>query len=107
MKLGNKTKGYWCKEGYIRTCGNTYDNKDYHNNFTHLTNDAIQHKAHNYGRFEEGNKLSFKDLQRYLDHEHPRLSFSKNLYPKLKEMACDVIKASWRSIGQGNTAPVF
>ena len=28
----------------------------------HLTNDAVQKKSDNYGRFEKGNKVSFDDF---------------------------------------------
>lgn len=35
--------------------------------YIHLTNDAVQQHSDNYGRFEEGNKLSYPELQRYLD----------------------------------------
>ena len=33
----------------------------------HLTNDAIQKKGDEYGKFEKGNKLSFDELGKYLE----------------------------------------
>jgi len=33
----------------------------------HLTNDAVQKKSEDYGRFESGNKLSYAEFQKYLD----------------------------------------
>ena len=33
----------------------------------HLTNDAVQKKGEEYGKFEQGNKISFLEFQRYLD----------------------------------------
>jgi tubulin polyglutamylase TTLL1/tubulin monoglycylase TTLL3/8 len=33
----------------------------------HLTNDAVQKFADDYGKFEAGNKLSYTDFQNYLD----------------------------------------
>ena len=33
----------------------------------HLTNDAVQKKSDDYGKFEAGNKLSYLDFQKYLD----------------------------------------
>lgn len=35
----------------------------------HLTNDAIQKKGDDYGKYEPGNKLSFSELQRYFEGE--------------------------------------
>jgi hypothetical protein len=32
----------------------------------HLTNDAIQAKGSEYGKYEPGNKLSFADLSKYI-----------------------------------------
>lgn len=36
----------------------------------HLTNDAIQKFGEDYGKFEPGNKLSFSDFQKYLNHTY-------------------------------------
>jgi hypothetical protein len=33
----------------------------------HLTNDAIQKKASDYGKFEKGNKVTFEEYQNFLD----------------------------------------
>lgn len=33
----------------------------------HLTNDAVQSQGQHYGRFEKGNKISYAQLQRYLN----------------------------------------
>ena len=37
----------------------------------HLTNDAIQKKSEDYGKYENGNKISFQDFQKYLDTAFP------------------------------------
>lgn len=41
--------------------------KNLANKMIHLTNDAVQKKSDDYGKYENGNKLSFADFQRYLD----------------------------------------
>jgi len=33
----------------------------------HLTNDAVQKNSETYGKYEAGNKLSYRDIQRYLE----------------------------------------
>jgi len=56
----------------------------------HLTNDAIQKKSDNYGKYEPGNKLSYAELQRYLDGLVPNgrnLDFYSNALPKMKQIA--------------------
>jgi hypothetical protein len=39
--------------------------------YIHLTNNAVQKNATTYGAFEDGNQLSFKDLQRYITEHFP------------------------------------
>ena len=55
----------YVREGYIRTSSENFDlslsEKD--NYFIHLTNNAIQKNNENYGKFENGNQLSFEDLE--------------------------------------------
>ena len=36
------------------------------NKFIHLTNDAIQYRSSDYGKFEEGNKIGWKKFQMWL-----------------------------------------
>jgi hypothetical protein len=57
-------KGYWYQEGYIRTSSAIFSLKNLNNNLIHLTNDAVQAKSEDYGKFEQGNKvpLIFRSL---------------------------------------------
>lgn len=54
-------KAYWYKEGYLRTCCKEF-NTDPNNIYGHLTNDAVQKKHKDYGKYEPCNKLSYVDL---------------------------------------------
>lgn len=56
-------KGFFYDEGYIRTSSREYNVKKLHNKLIHLTNDAVQKRAEDYGKFEAGNKVSFKEYQ--------------------------------------------
>jgi len=60
---------YFFKEGYLRTSSTEYkidlDNVD--NKFVHLTNNAVQKHSNSYGNYEDGNQMSFKYFQKYLD----------------------------------------
>jgi tubulin--tyrosine ligase len=63
---GNEFRGYFYREGYLRTSSREYDIKDIGNRYVHLTNDAIQKKSSDYGKFETGNKISYDDFQELL-----------------------------------------
>lgn len=56
-------KGYIYDDGYIRTSSREYNIKKLNNKLIHLTNDAIQKKSDDYGKYEAGNKISFKEYQ--------------------------------------------
>lgn len=64
-------KGYWYKEGYIRTSSTAFSLKNMGDKFIHLTNDAVQKYGDDYGKFENGNKVSFYEFQKYLDATYP------------------------------------
>jgi tubulin monoglycylase TTLL3/8 len=67
-----------------------------------LTNDAVQKKCDDYGKFEYGNKVfyfksiylkvSFEDFSRYIEKNY-NSSFFNDLYPKIKEISIDSIKS--------------
>lgn len=54
--------GFHYEEGYLRTSCTEFKNQDFSNKFMHLTNDAIQKNAPDYGKYEYGNKLSYADF---------------------------------------------
>lgn len=63
----------------------------------HLTNDAIQKHCENYGKYEEGNKISYTELQRYFDCTYPNRKYSlvDEFYPRIKAIGLDAFKASY------------
>ena len=108
MKIGGSIRGYWCREGYIRTSSSEFKQSEYKNPYIHLTNDAIQAHSENYGKFEEGNKISFNNFQKYLDFKYNcKYNFQKEVYPKLQSMALDSMKASIESLGIDHPGEVF
>ena len=60
-------RGYYYEDGYLRTSSKEYSTSKLKNRFVHLTNDAIQKHCNDYGRFENGNKLTYKEFQDYID----------------------------------------
>jgi hypothetical protein len=74
-------KAYFYEDGYLRTSSREYTLDNYCSKIIHLTNDAVQKRDENYGKFESGNKLSFSEFQRYLDIEY---STKRDILPKIK-----------------------
>ena len=67
--------------------------------FIHLTNDAIQKKGDNYGKYEEGNKLSYPEFQRYLDTRFKGENWQMaGLHEKMKRMAGEAVRATYSRI---------
>lgn len=64
----HELKVYFFKEGYVRTSSAMYSMKEetFDDVSIHLTNNAIQKYGENYGKYEEGNQLSFKFLSGYI-----------------------------------------
>lgn len=75
----------------------------------HLTNDAIQKNSANYGKYEEGNKISYAEFQRYMDSTYPdkKYSFVESTYPKMREIATDSIKATYLQMDPDETEHNF
>ena len=66
----------------------------------HLTNDAVQKKSEDYGKFENANKISFTDFQKYLDNTYPECeyNFANQVYPHMIKLATDAIRATSLSL---------
>ncbi|CAK94059.1 unnamed protein product (macronuclear) [Paramecium tetraurelia] len=92
-QLNNIFRAYWYEDGYIRTSSEEFDLDDPANLYVHLTNDAIQKYADTYGKYENGNKLSLSEFQRYLENQSKKYNFYKDLYPQLIEIATISIKS--------------
>ena len=63
---GDQFRGYFYKEGYIRTSSYEFNLGDLEDRDVHLTNDAVQDRNEEYGKYEPGNKMSQKDFCEYL-----------------------------------------
>lgn len=60
--INGNTKAYYYSEGYLRTSCREFSLNNLSNRLVHLTNDAVQKKAEDYGKFEPGNKLSYAEF---------------------------------------------
>lgn len=93
-------QGYFYLDGYLRTASKEFTCKETSNPLIHLTNDAIQKHSSEYGKFENGNKLAYRDFQKYLDSSYPdkKISFNSTILPNIKEIVQDTMKASFLKI---------
>ena len=94
--MGGKLRAFFFEEcGYIRTSCKEYDLENLDSKYVHLTNDAIQKNSQHYGKFENGNKVSFPQFQRYIDQEYPdkRVNFHAHVVPQMREVMADSIRA--------------
>jgi len=79
--VNGNMQGYFYQDGYLRTACREYNVKNVQNRLIHLTNDAIQNRCADYGKFENGNKLSYTDFQKYLDSMGIKCDFMKTMLP--------------------------
>ena len=93
-------QAYSYADGYLRITSTEYSTKDISNNLIHLTNDAIQKYSEEYGKFEDGNKLSYKDFQRYLDFHcsDKKVNFFNDILPNIKILIKDSIQSVFLDI---------
>lgn len=93
-------QGYFYLDGYLRTTSSEFSIRDIKNPLIHLTNDAIQKNSSEYGKFESGNKLSYRDFQRFLDQQHTErnINFIGNILPKMKEIVKETVCAAYLAI---------
>ena len=87
-------KEYWYEEGYIRTSSYLFNIHTFDPEI-HLTNDAIQKKYPDYGRYEPANKISYSEFQSYLNTTFPerKYDFKRDVLPKMKTIARDSVKS--------------
>lgn len=98
-------QGYFYNEGYLRTSSKEFSLKDLADKHTHLTNDAIQKKSEDYGKFEKGNKLSFKHFQKYLDGIS--VSLQTGILPGIRNIVKDTVKCLALNVQTLNSFEVF
>jgi len=91
-------QGYYYSEGYIRTSSKEFSLNNL-NRMIHLTNDAVQKKGEDYGRFEAGNKLSYAEFQRYLDANYGEpVSFLNDILPRIIRLMKDTMLATFTKL---------
>ena len=106
--LNGVTQGYFFSEGYLRTASKNFS-LSITNKYIHLTNDAVQKHSEDYGKFENGNKMSYNDFQRYLDNHYTdkSVSFIEEILPQIKKIVRDTMQAVFLKLDPNNRAHSF
>lgn len=106
--INGNIKGYWYEEGYIRTTSYEF-NLNQLNSQIHLTNDAVQKYCKDYGKYEKGNKLSYREFQLYLDEKYGQKTydFMGLISKEIRKMTTDIVRAAYMSIDPKRRANNF
>ncbi|EGR31453.1 tubulin-tyrosine ligase family protein, putative [Ichthyophthirius multifiliis] len=100
----NNFQLYIFKEGYIRTSSEKFDisSEKLNDLIIHLTNNAIQKTDQRYQKFEQGNQLSYDQLDQNL-----KINFRQNIMPKIKEIISFTIDSVKNKINFNNRINSF
>jgi tubulin monoglycylase TTLL3/8 len=98
--INGNLKGFSHEEGYLRTSCSKYSLKNLSNRLVHLTNDSVQKRSEDYGKYETGNKLDYMEFQAYLDKTCPakNVCFERDILPQMKKITADCFRAVWGKI---------
>ncbi len=94
--VNDHVKGYFYKEGYLRTASREFSLKNLGARIVHLTNEAVQKNYEEFGRFEPGNKLTYSELQKYIETTFPEsgVNFYSELLPQIRRLVTDSMRAT-------------
>ena len=97
--FNNNLQAYFYLDGYLRTSVSEFNLENLHNRFIHLTNDAVQKKSSEYGKYEDGNKLSYQEFQEYInDTFEDKVNFCEKVIPKIKSLVRDSIISTYKKL---------
>jgi hypothetical protein len=92
--LTHKLDVYVFKEGHLKACSVNYDLTKI-DEFIHLTNYSVQKYNEHFAKYEEGNEISFKDFQLYLDKFHNQSGVSVSI---LMNKMIEIIKITMLAV---------
>ena len=96
-------RAYFFKDCYVRTSSKKYSLTSLSDREAHLTNDAVQKNSKTYGKFEDGNKLSFEEWQETIlkDYPHaPHNIVEGKFRPEIMRLSAISIAAGAEDLGR-------
>jgi hypothetical protein len=97
---------YFYKYGYIRTSSEDF-NLSHNAKYVHLTNNCFQCNGEKYGKFEEGNTLSFEKFNEYLSSIYPGATLETHILPRIKDLMIDCFMSVMRDINSNKRQNCF
>eukprot|EP00347_Sterkiella_histriomuscorum_P022313 403330922 len=92
--INGNLMGFFYQDGYLRTSCKEFSVQNLNNKFIHLTNDAIQKYSDDYGKFENANKLSYQDFDKYFENNGDfDLRFNRDFLPQIRGVIRDSFNA--------------
>jgi len=76
----------------LKTSSSEYENSKM-NAYIHITNYCVQKGHKNFSKFEEGNEVSFKDFQNFLNISKQDIKV-KDIYRKM----CEIVQIVFKSV---------
>ena len=105
--LTHKNEIYLFKEGHLKaTSFNfTLENNDL---YIHLTNYSVQKYSDKFETYEDGNEISFDELQKSLNEHHiPNVNLRKEIIPKIKNIILISLRSVRKLINKNNREKCF
>lgn len=100
-------QGYFYHDGYLRTSSREFSLSST-SRYVHLTNDAVQKKAEDYGKYEAGNKLAYEDLARHVEEcSAGRVSFGRDVWPQMRDMVLATFEATYSKLSPSQPLHTF
>ncbi|CDW74359.1 tubulin-tyrosine ligase family protein [Stylonychia lemnae] len=90
-------RAYYYDEGYLRTSCKEFSLKKIDSKYVHLTNDAVQKYSQDYGKFENGNKLSYEDFSKLLSKDKD-VDFYGQIIPQIRNCMKLVVESAAKSL---------
>jgi hypothetical protein len=95
--FNGRMKAYWHPEGYLRTSARPFS-LSLDDPSSHLTNDCMQKKQTDYGKFELGNKVMYQDFEKYLSNQGYERQWRTKVIPRMAEISLHLVKACCRKV---------
>ena len=107
--INGSLKGFAYSDGYVRTSCREFNLDDVTDQYVHLTNDAIQKNADDYGKYENGNKMSFADFSKTICAQQPDIDFDmyRDIMPQITKLIADTYKAAFTKIDPARLQNTF
>ena len=104
--LTHKMEAYIFKEGHLKASSVDFDTNNF-DSFVHLTNYSLQKYNKCFSKFEEGNEISFKVFQEFINSQKNIFNFKEEIFPKFREIIKHTMLCAKNKINFNNRIHCF